>query len=278
MKIVFVTDLHGSKAKYRHVFEAAKRHSAAAVVNGGDMLTLEGDIHRTQKKFIEGFLDSCFAEYEKAGIYHLGYLGNDDLGILDACFAKVCSKYPHVVNLAQGRFELGPFEFIGMNWVTDYPFQLKDRCRKDQGDYVFQRQLGPGLLSTEQGFKQLDDWPAYAATLPTIEDELEALPKPRDAGKAVYVMHMPPARIGLDVCQSGDEVGSLAIYRFIERTQPLLTMHGHIHESPSRSGKWKAEMGRTICVQPGQASCGVVTYVLIDLDGVKMERFEERLA
>lgn len=275
MKIIFVTDLHGSKAKYRHVFESAKRHSAAAIVNGGDMLTLEGDIHRTQKKFIEGFLDPYFAEYEKAGIYHLGYLGNDDLGILDACFSKVCSKYPHAVNLAQRRFELGPFEFIGMNWVTDYPFQLKDRCRKDDKDYVFQRQLGPGLLSTEQGFKQLDDWPAYAATLPTIEDELEVLPKPQDVGKAVYIMHMPPARIGLDVCQSGDEVGSLAIYRFIERTQPLLTMHGHIHESPSRSGLWKAEMGKTVCVQPGQASCGVVTYVLIDLDGMKLERIEE---
>jgi Icc-related predicted phosphoesterase len=278
MKIVFVTDLHGSKAKYRHVLEAAKRHSAAAVVNGGDMLTLADDIHLTQKKFIEGFLDPYFAEYQKAGIYHLGYLGNDDLIIHDACFDKVCSKYPHAVSLAQCRFALGPFEFIGMNWVADYPFQLKDRCRKDHKDYAFQRQLGPGLLSTEQGFKQLDDWFAYAATLPTIEDELEALPKPRNADRAVYVIHMPPARIGLDVCQSGDEVGSLAVYRLIERTQPLLTLHGHIHESPLRSGKWKVEMGKTVCVQPGQASYGVVTYALIDLDGMKMERFEESLA
>ena len=275
MKIIFVTDLHGSRAKYKHVFEAAKRHAAAAVVNGGDMLTLEGDLHRSQKKFIEGFLDPYFAGYQKAGIYHLGYLGNDDLGILDSCFDQVCSKYSHVVNLAQRGFELGQFEFIGMNWVADYPFQLKDRCRKDRKDYVFQRQFGPGLLSKERGFRQLEDWSSYATTLPTIEDELEALPEPRDPDKAIYVMHMPPARVGLDVCQSGDEVGSLAVCRFIEKKQPLLTLHGHIHESPSRSGKWKAEMGKTICVQPGQASYGVVTYVLIDLDGMKLERIEE---
>jgi len=278
MKILYVTDIHGHQAKYRRIFDLAKQKGVQAVVNGGDMLTLEDDLHVTQKEFIEGFLDGYFAEFEKAGIYHLGYLGNDDLKIHDDCFQRVCSKYSHAVNLAQARFELGSFEFIGMNWVVDYPFQLKDRCRKDWADYVFQRQLGPGLLSTDKGFEKFSDWFTYASTLPTIEQELDSLPKPKNIDRAIYLIHMPPARVGLDVCWSGEQVGSQAIYRFIEAKQPLLTLHGHIHESPARSGVWNAKIGRTVCMQPGQLKSDALSYALIDLSNMKMERFEETLA
>ena len=278
MKILYVTDLHGNLAKYRQVLKIAKKNKVKAVVNGGDMLCLEDDLHESQREFIEGFLDGYFAEHEKAGIYHLGYLGNDDLKIHDTCFDKVCAKYPHAVNLAQKRLPLGPYEFIGMNWVVDYPFQLKDRCRKDTKDYVFQSQFGRGLLSTEKGFEELPDWFAVASTLPTIEEELKSLPKAKNPSKTIYVIHMPPARIELDVCQDGREVGSHAVYRFIEKTQPLLSLHGHIHESPSRSGIWNATIGKTVCVQPGQMKSDCLSYVTIDLNSMKMERFEEPLA
>lgn len=275
MKILFVTDLHGDTAKYRLVLEIAKKNKVTAVINGGDMLCLEDDIHRTQREFIEGFLSEYFAGYEKAGIYHLGYLGNDDLKIHDACFNDTCTKYPHAVNLAQARFELESFEFIGMNWVADYPFQLKDRCRRDNKDYVFQRQFGAGVLSTEKGFEELSDWVAYAATLPTIEEELELLPKPKNPDKAVYVMHMPPNRIGLDICQDGRGVGSQAIYSFIKKRRPRSTLHDHIHESPSRSGIWNANIGKTVCIQPGQLKSDLLSYVIINLNDMKAKRFEK---
>jgi Icc-related predicted phosphoesterase len=278
MKIIYITDVHGYKDKYWWALESAKENGATAVVNGGDMLPKEGDLHRSQRDFVDGFLNQYFSEFEKAGIYHIGYLGNDDLKIHDESFQKVCSKYPHVVDLAQRRFQLDSFEFIGMNWVVDYPFQLKDRCRKDTKDYVLQRQLGPGLLSTERGFQTLPDWFSFASTLPTIEDELDILPKPKNKRKAIYVIHMPPANVGLDVCWSGEKVGSQAIYEFIEKNQPLLTLHGHIHESPAKSGVWKAKVGKTISVQPGQLKPDSVSYVIIDLAKMKLDRFDERLA
>lgn len=277
MKILYVADLHGNQTKYRQVFEIARKNKIKAVVNGGDMLCLEDDIHRTQREFIEGFLDGYFAEHEKVGIYHLAYLGNDDLKIHDTCFDKVCARYPHAVNLAQKSFPLDSFEFIGMNWVVDYPFQLKDRCRKDTKYYVFQAQFGRGLLSTEKGFEELPDWFGHAATLPTIEEELKLLPKPKKAGKAVYVIHMPPAGIGLDVCQDGRQVGSQAVYGFIKAAQPLLTLHGHIHESPSRSGVWKAKIGKTVCIQPGQSHSDALSYVIIDLGNLQTEKFDKDL-
>jgi len=43
-------------------------------------------------------------------------------------------------------------------------------------------------------------------------------------------------------------VGSIAIRRFIEERQPLLTLHGHIHESARLTGSWRAEIGRTTCL------------------------------
>ena len=40
--------------------------------------------------------------------------------------------------------------------------------------------------------------------------------------------------------------------RFIEKTQPLLTLHGHIHEAPELSGRYLDRIGATLCVNPGQ--------------------------
>lgn len=63
-----------------------------------------------------------------------------------------------------------------MNWVADYPFLLKDRCRMDTADFIFPPQHGLGVLSKSDGFLQMDDWPAHARQLPTLEQELARLP------------------------------------------------------------------------------------------------------
>jgi Icc-related predicted phosphoesterase len=269
MKVIFVTDLHGSEWKYDLIFEIAKRSKAGIVINAGDMLPKHGDLFQ-QGAFITSFLDRYFERFEKARIHYLCYPGNDDLIIFDWLFNKVCSKYRFIVNLAQRKYDINNYEFIGMNWVVDYPFRLKDRCRMDTADYIFEKQLGTALLSTQQGFRDVKDWPSYARSLPTIEEEMKSLVRPRDMGKAVYVIHMPPARLGLDRCFSGLEVGSMAIYDFIEKNQPLLALHGHIHESPQTTGIWLAKLGKTICVQPGQLDD--LSYVTIDLGSMHLER------
>jgi len=111
------------------------------------------------------------------------------------------------------------------------------------------------------------------ATLPTLEEELEQLERPADMKKTVYVMHMPPANLGLDVCLNGEKVGSEAIYQFIKKNQPRLTVHGHIHESPEMSGKWKARLGRTLCVQPGQyGHMEDLVYAVIDVESLRCKR------
>ena len=270
MRLLYVTDLHGHEAKYRRVLELAREHRVEVVVNGGDMLPKCSDMHTDQARFLYKFLDPYFTEYDEAGIVHIGYLGNDDLRIFDEPFDDLCKRHRSAVNLAQDIHRLDEFAFIGLNWVDDYPFRLKDRCRLDTRDTSLGPQLGTGLVSTYDGFEELDDWAGYVALLPSIEQELDALPTPDDPDRAIYVIHSPPANLGLDVCNSGQSVGSQSVYRFIERRQPLLTLHGHIHESPDRSGTWRAQLGRTWCIQPGQL--GPLSCVLVELPSAGTKR------
>jgi Icc-related predicted phosphoesterase len=273
MKVLFTTDLHGRRWKYERLLETAQRLGVDAVLNGGDMLPHAQDLFG-QGRFIRGYLDAHLARFDAAGIYYLGYLGNDDLGIFDALFDETCEKYPFVTCLAQRRFQIGDWEFVGMNWVVDYPFRLKDRCRMDTRDYVFQEQFGTGLLSTPGGLKEIADWFAYARALPTLADELERLVRPKDMARAVYVIHMPPHNLGLDECRAGPKVGSKAVYDFLLEHQPRLSLHGHIHESPQVSGKWYARLGDTLCIQPGQLES--LTYVVIDLETMEFDRHTEK--
>lgn len=79
----------------------------------------------------------------------------------------------------------------------------------DTPDYGFQSQVGSAIHSSPQGWMEALNWEAYAVTLPTLADELERLPRPADFARSIYVLHMPPAGLGLDVCLSG----SLSVLR-----------------------------------------------------------------
>jgi len=267
---LFVTDLHGNRRKYERTLTLAEELGAFLVINGGDMFP-HGRMHEEQARFVREFLDRHFARYQAAGIRHLGFLANDDLRAHDPLFESACGKYPLVENLAGRRVSIGPRDFIGMNLVTDFPFRLKDRARMDTRDFIFPPQFGGGILSLSGGWKEIPDWPAYARTLPTIEEELILLPEPGDPEHAVYVLHGPPSGLGLDVCRGGVAVGSVATLSFLEKRQPLLSLHGHIHESPEESGMWMATVGRTVCIQPGQSASGL-TVVVGNLETMKFER------
>ena len=60
-------------------------------------------------------------------------------------------------------------------------------------------------------------------------------------------------------------VGSVAVRDAISKYQPLLSVHGHIHES-----RGVGKMGRTLAINPGSAySDGVLQAALLDLNGKK---------
>lgn len=267
---LFVTDLHGDRWKYQETLVLARKRGIRLIVNGGD-ISPHGRAHEDQRRFLREFLDPYLEECQAEGIRYLLITGNDDLRAHDALLDKICRRYPLAADLSGRRVSVGAYDFIGMNLVTDFPFRLKDRARRDSAGSPLDRRFTAGLFSTPKGWEEIPDWPARASILPTIEEELSALPRPRDPCRAVYVLHGPPSGLGLDVVRGGEAVGSAATRRFIEREQPLLTLHGHIHESPEESGAWMDRIGRTVCIQPGQSTADL-TAVVGRLEGMTFER------
>ena len=63
------------------------------------------------------------------------------------------------------------------------------------------------------------------------------------------------------------DIGSVDIYEFLKAKQPLLSLHGHIHESPdTEKGSWMNQIGTTTCIQPGQTEFGDSSMVYAEID------------
>jgi uncharacterized protein len=113
------------------------------------------------------------------------------------------------------------------------------------------------------------------------EDELYArldalAQQVKDPRRAIFMIHVPPHDSGLDTAPLLDEnlrptisagdvlrgpVGSTAVRRIIETYQPVLTIHGHIHESGG-----ERKIGDTLCINPGsEANHGILRGYLVDI-------------
>jgi uncharacterized protein len=116
-----------------------------------------------------------------------------------------------------------------------------------------------------------------------LEARLESLAgQVRDPRRSVFMIHVPPHGSGLDTAPILDEslrptisagdvlrgpVGSHAVRHIIERFEPLLGVHGHIHESGG-----ERKIGRTLCINPGsEANHGILRGYLVDIgpDGIE---------
>jgi Icc-related predicted phosphoesterase len=257
MRLLFVTDLHGDTRKYERTLEVALSSGVEVVINGGDMLP-KGGASR-QAEFITGYLEPYFARYDASGVYHLGFLGNDDLRIYDQLFERICLRFPRVEPLAQRRVEIGGYQWVGFNWVPDFPFRLKDRARKDSQSFSFPRQFGTALLSAPQGMQEIPDWFAYADSLPTVAEELRCLERPTHMARAVYVIHTPPSGLGLDVTATGERVGSTAIYDF-GPTSPCSPCTGISMNHPGSRGAGRPGWARPYAFSPANCNPSLTSW------------------
>ena len=274
MNIMHFTDLHGNINKYKKSLEIIKRDLSCidVIVNSGDMYPKDINLFN-QDRFIKGYLKEYFEEINELNIPYMCMPGNDDLKIFDILFEETCLQFDNIYSMFtdkarepvqiemkyeknNGDIITNYYDFIGLGLVKDYPFSLKDRCRKDIDSFTYEIQFGPPLYSTmdKNGIKCWNTalFPECLEEKPTLKKELNILPRPNDMRKTIYIMHMPPSRLGLDMCADKRNVGSDAIYEFIKKNQPLLTLHGHIHESPDMTNKFYNRIGNTAIVQPGQ--------------------------
>jgi len=103
--------------------------------------------------------------------------------------------------------------------------------------------------------------------------------------RAIFNIHVPPYATGLDIAPLLDEtlkpivsagevvsgpVGSKAVRAAIERYQPLVSLHGHVHESRAVT-----RLGRTTCINPGsEYGDGSLRAALVNIKGNKLLSYQ----
>lgn len=166
-----------------------------------------------------------FADERLSGPETLAYVipGNDDPWSIDAVLGSGIS----VVACDESIQQIGPHEMVSLGYSNRTPWRT------------------PRELDEEEIYERLR----------RLTDQLET---PR---RAIFNIHVPPYESSLDTAFEVDDdlryvmkggrphevpTGSPAVRQIIEETQPLLSLHGHIHES-----KGVTRIGRTMAINPG---------------------------
>jgi Icc-related predicted phosphoesterase len=137
-----------------------------------------------------------------------------------------------------------------------------------------------GFSLVSMGWTNPTPWDTYReASEPELAAKIEAVAGlVPDMGRAIFNFHAPPYGTGLDEAPSLDDtlrplhggavmkpVGSTAVRDAILAHQPLLSVHGHIHES-----RGVKKLKRTLSINPGSVyGDGVLQGAVIDLDAKK---------
>ncbi len=303
-RIFFATDIHGSDKCWIKFINAAEYYKANILVLGGD-LTSKGFIallkqpdgsYRTNFRGIDYQMKSEeeVVETEKkirtGGFYPfrttsqevVEYESAEKTRQLMIELAKESLR--RWMNIAEKKLSGKniPFYLTGGN---DDEFEIDDILRSSKiVQYVEGKVVNIDgeheMISTGLGNKT-----PWSCPRDVTEEELESvIVKMADQVKnmrtCIFNIHVPPYGTRLDDAPELDKtmrmssanmvpVGSTGVRRTIERYQPMLTLHGHIHES---KGSYK--LGKTLCINPGSAYAdGVLQGVLVDIDGPTVKRF-----
>ena len=250
----FVSDLHGNLSRYQKLFQLILVEKPDVVLLGGDLLPagFNYNLETPEQSFIHSVLQDGFetlkGELNSAYPQVFIILGNDDPRIEET--ELMDGETSGLWNYMHFRMmTCGDFTIYGYACVPPTPFALKDWERYDVSRFV-----DPGCIPPEEGWRSI---PVAANEIryATIQSDLDLLTDENDLSTAIFLFHAPPHRTLLDrVADDGKMIdnapldvyaGSIAIRRFIEKRQPLITLHGHIHESSRLTGSWCEKIGRT---------------------------------
>jgi Icc-related predicted phosphoesterase len=274
--------------QYKKLVNYAIRHKARYIIVGGDITPKhfsDDDTIKGERRFLEKDLPRILTPLKR----HLPdsrlflIMGNDDcaanLDILE-------TEDPNFFQFIHGkRVELTEdYDLVGYSYVPITPFGIKDWEKYDLSDvssnlreYYEQRKRANynlnGFKSTASGWQRFSFTPEMEKE-DSIQKDLNNNLLCMRADKTVYVFHTPPDNTYLDVGYNGNSLGSIAVRSFIENRQPYLTLHGHIHETVNRSGQYRQQIGKTLCVTAGNDDYGdELSLLVFDLyNPVKAER------
>jgi uncharacterized protein len=302
LTIFFAADIHGSERVFRKFLKAAPFYGANAVIFGGDItgkrivpLVADGVgryraelLGRTYVVETGSAMDELEGRIRMNGFYpyrttsdEVGRMAGDDT-YREQVFSRVMSETAERwVTLADEQLRSAGIQGLMMAGNDDEPAV---RGILAQGSWIVDAE---GRVVELDGFQVASF--GYSTTTPWhsprevtevgMERALASLIEQLNPGRpAIFNVHDPPYGSGLDmalkltpdrrVVTTGGEaqrepVGSKAVRTALERAQPVLSLHGHIHESRAA-----ARIGRTLCLNPGSSyGEGVLDGVLVTLEG-----------
>jgi len=273
MKILATSDLHQMNNKWKLLISAVEKEKVDVVAIAGDIFPKDAGIQK-QMSFIPHFRKYLerLAELNTKVVLNLG---NDDNQLIIPLMYTLhndglCYYKPEDVAI------VNDIEFASMPYVPDYPFGYKFWCRAESKNNLRidpKQYCEPLIIDKTNKFVIIENYQSYLYNQKSIEESLEeTASKVKNIQKSIWLIHAPPAHMNLDVCAHGAKVGSQAVYDFIMKYQPMITIHGHIHESPEYNGhKYFHKEGNTYCIQGGQVTARLF-YTIIDLDnGVSLK-------
>jgi Icc-related predicted phosphoesterase len=307
-RFMFATDLHGSETVWRKFLNSAKIFQCDALVLSGDMTgkvmapiikqpdgthkaTLLNEDYVLKDEDIEEFKKKCRM------LCYIPYVTTPE----EADRISQDEKY------REDLFERLECEIVEY-WLTLIPDRVPEHVRivispgnddKFSIDEVIKKD--PRVIFGEEEVVALDDehevlccgWSnptPFDSPRECSEEELEkkleaVVAKVKDISKCVFCIHVPPYNSQLDLAPLTDKnlnvvarggrpqmvpVGSKAVRKLIEKYQPLVGLHGHIHESPGF-----VHIGKTECLNPGsEYGEGVFKGYLVEIEGDKITKLQ----
>lgn len=308
-RIFFITDVHGSTRCFKKFLNSAKFYKANVLVLGGDItgkalipLVDQGDgTFRCAFEGEEFWLKSkeeaerLAARAADSGLYTRA-MSRKEVGELSADPKEVTRVFNEAMVSRVGEWMDLAEERLGKSGVKCYISPGNDDIfdidrALSSSPYVVNPEgmvvdLDGGHEMITLGYTNRTPWKSPREV---DEDELGRMIESmaanvKDMKSAIFNIHVPPIDTILDkapmvdsdlkVVVRGNQVqmvsaGSSACRRAIEVHQPLLGIHGHIHES-----KGVVKIGKTLCANPGsEYGEGVLRGFLAHLDGDKIRSY-----
>jgi uncharacterized protein len=303
VRIFFATDIHGSEVCWKKFLNSGKHYNADVVILGGDMTgkALVPIIHDGGGQWHSTLLENrevlvgedqvhAFEEAVKRRGYYPFRTDPDELRELSQDEPRWHALFEeHMLATVEAWMEMAD-ERLGGTGIRCFVCPGND----DQLDVdeVIARasfvELGEGRVVEIDGFQMVSSgwanrtpWDTYREEdEPDLAKRIEAMVSmvTNPPERTIFSLHCPPYGTGLDDApeltaemdlkhagHAPKPVGSTAVRDAIERFQPALSLHGHIHEA-----RGTKRLGRTLCVNPGSSyEQGQLLGAVIDVEGGK---------
>jgi Icc-related predicted phosphoesterase len=307
LRIYFATDVHGSERCFRKFVNAGKFYKADAIILGGDItgkmiVPVIEQQDGTYAAECLGTKHSASKEEELQQIENLlrsaGYYpyrtNPEEMEELSADPSKVDQLFLRLLVETVTRWVAIAEENLRNTDIQCFITPGNDdRLEVDKAiegsDYVVNPEgrlvtLGKKFEMISSGWSNITPWKApRECTEQDLGQKIESMAsKVTNMDYCIFNLHCPPYDSQIDYAPRLDETlkpitkgggiemtpcGSIAVRKAIEKYQPMVCLHGHIHESAG-----SVKLGRTLCLNPGsEYTQGVLKGAIVNFDdrGIK---------